>query len=67
MTHLPDLSRLTHAQKDALILALWAQVEELSKRVAVLEAKLGEPPKTADNSSTPPSQGRKADKRPGSG
>ncbi len=29
MAHLPDLSRLTHARKDTLILALWAQVQEL--------------------------------------
>jgi len=64
MTHQPDLSRLTEAQKDALILALWQQVQELSARVAELEAKLGEPPKTPDNSSVPPSQGRKANKPP---
>ena len=29
MAHLPDLSRLMHARKDTLILALWAQVQEL--------------------------------------
>lgn len=63
---LPDLSRLSHAEKDALILALWAQVQAqaeqiamLTARVAELEAKLGAPPKTPDNSSTPPSQGWK--------
>ena len=75
MTQLPDLSHLTHEQKDALILALWAQVQALTARVAELEARLGAPPKTPDNSSLPPSQGRKpnrADKaarggpRPGS-
>jgi transposase len=32
----------------------------LLARVAELEARLGLPPKTPDNSSTPPSQGRKA-------
>ena len=72
---LPDLSRLTHEQKDALILALWTQVQALTARVAELEARLGAPPKTPDNSSLPPSQGKKlnrADKtarggpRPGS-
>jgi transposase len=74
MTHLTDLSRMTHAEKDALILALWAQVQELLavnadlvKRIIELEARLGEPQKTPDNSSTPPSQGRKANKQPGSG
>ncbi len=58
MTELPDLSCLTHEEKDALIRALWtqvqaltAQVQTLAARVAELEAKLGGPPKTPDNSS----------------
>lgn len=59
MTQLPDLSRLSHAEKDALIQALWAQVQALTARVAALEAKLNEPPKTPDNSSVPPSKGQK--------
>jgi transposase len=50
-----DLSRLTEAEKDALILALWT-------RVAELEARLGEPPKTPGNSSLPPSKGHKANR-----
>jgi len=75
VTQIPDLSHLTHEQKDALILALWAQVQALTARVAELEARLGAPPKTPDNSSLPPSKGKKpnrADKaarggpRPGS-
>ena len=44
MTQLPDLSILSHAEKDALIRAQWEQVETLSRRVAELEARLGEPP-----------------------
>ncbi len=60
MTPPPDLSRLTEAQKGALILSLWEQVQKLSARVAELEAKLGGPPKTPENSSLPPSQARKA-------
>jgi transposase len=36
-----------------------AQIEALMKRVEDLEAKLGKPPKTPDNSSMPPSQGQK--------
>ena len=60
MTRLPDLSGLSDAEKDALILALWKQGQTLSARVAELEAKLGGPPKTPENSSVPPSQGRKA-------
>src|SRR4028119_2265420 len=59
MDRLPDLSSLSHAAKDALIHALWAQVQALTARVAELEAKLGVPPKTPANSSLPPSQGKK--------
>jgi transposase len=82
MDRLPDLSSLSHDEKDALIHALWAQVQALTAQVATLtarvgelEAKLGLPPKTPDNSSLPPSWGKKpnrADKpartapRPGS-
>jgi transposase len=60
-----ELSSLDHARKDALILALMAQVEALTKRVEELEAKLKEPAKTPDNSSLPPSRGQKAS--PGAG
>jgi transposase len=59
MARLPDLSLLSHAEKDVLIHALWAQVQALTARVAELEAKLDLPPKTPDNSSLPPSQGKK--------
>ena len=62
----PDLQFLDHAAKDALILALIDRINaliaenaELRERVALLEAKLGQPPKTPDNSSTPPAQGQK--------
>ena len=44
----PDPSSLSHAQKDALIAALMAQVASLTARVAEFEAKLGLPPKTPD-------------------
>jgi hypothetical protein len=54
MTPPPDL-----ADKDALIAKLLARIEALMARVAELEAKLGLPPKTADNSSVPPSKGQK--------
>ena len=59
MTELADLSHLSHAEKDALIRALWAQVQSLTARVTALEARLGEPSKTPDNSSLPPSKGQK--------
>ena len=69
MTELPDLTCLSHDEKDALIRALWAhvqmlttQVQILTSRVAEFESKLGEPPKTPDNSSVPPSQGKKANR-----
>ena len=52
-----DLSRLSSEEKDALILALL-------ERVAALEAKLGQPPKTPGNSGVPPSRGRKANRPP---
>ncbi len=62
-----DLGTLSEAQKDALILALLplvAQLEAAQARVAALEARiedLSRPPKTPDNSSTPPSRGQKQD------
>src|SRR5512133_3088026 len=59
MDRLPDLSSLSHEEKDALIHALWAQVQALTARVAELETKLGLPPKTPNNSNLSPSQGRK--------
>src|SRR3954463_12063184 len=52
----PDLSRLTEAERDALILALWT-------RVAELEARLDAPPKTPGDSRLPPSKGRRGDRR----
>jgi len=56
---LPDLSQLSHAEKDALIRALFQRLEAAERRIAELEAKLGEPPKTPANSSLPPSKGQK--------
>jgi transposase len=71
VTSLPDLSKLSHAEKDTLILALFAQLAAAQERIAAqdarilaLEARLDEltrPPKTPDNSSKPPSQGQKQD------
>ena len=56
----PDLKSLDSCAKDALILALIAENAELKERIARLEAGLGRPPKTPDNSSLPPSRGQKA-------
>ena len=61
----PNLTKLTDAEKDALILALFAQLGVAHEKIATLEARLDEltkPPKTPDNSSKPPSQGQKQDR-----
>src|ERR1700693_1767278 len=54
-----QLAKRSKEELIALGLAQAAQIEELTRRIAELEAKLGGPPKTPDNSSTPPSQARK--------
>jgi transposase len=60
------LERLVHriAEQNASLLEriddLLAQNKALLARVAELEAKLGQPPKTPDNSSLPPSKGQKS-------
>jgi transposase len=60
MDTLPTVERLSAQEKDALIVALWAEVQRLQTRVAELESKLREPVKDARNSSVPPSHTRKA-------
>jgi len=65
---IPDtaLSQLTVAEKDALILSLLpfvGQLDAVLAWIAELEAPLAwheRPPKTLDNSSLPPSKGRKS-------
>ena len=73
MTLPPDLGLLDSAGKDALILALFERLNDLTARLEILEAenaalraenaelraKLNLPPKKPDNSSTPPSRGHK--------
>jgi transposase len=56
---LPDLGQLSHADKDALIVALWRRLEAAERRTAELEAQLAAPSKTPGNSSVPPSKGHK--------
>ena len=55
----PDLSKLTEADKDALIRQLLVRLEAAEKRIAALEARLKEPAKTPNNSSLPPSKSHK--------
>src|SRR5487761_1233282 len=57
-----DLERLSKDDLIALVLAQMAQVETLTRQVAELEARLGEPPKDSGNSSVPPSRDRKANR-----
>jgi transposase len=54
-----DFAKLSKEELIALVRAQAAQIEELTRRITELEAKPGGPPKTPDNSSLPPSQGRK--------
>jgi len=62
-----DLSKLTVAEKDALILSLLplvGQLEAALARIAELQARLAKlerPTRTPDNSSLPPSKGQKSD------
>ena len=71
MTPELDLSTLSHAEKDALILSLLplvGQLESALARVSELEARLARferPAKTPDNSSLPPSKGQKPDRPAG--
>ena len=59
MQSLPDLSQLSHAQKDEIIRLLWTQLQELTpqmnalqERIKQLEARLAQ---NSKNSSKPPS------------
>lgn len=52
MESLPDLSKLNHEEKDALIVALWNHIQLLETRIKKLEDQLS---KNSNNSSKPPS------------
>ena len=59
-----DRDTLPGLSKDDLIVLVLAQAAQIAaptRRVADLEARLGQPPKTPDNSSLPPSRGAKPD------
>ena len=57
---MPTPGQLSEPEKDALIVALWAEVQHLRVRLAVLESTSPEPVKHAGNSSVPPSRTPKA-------
>jgi transposase len=66
-----DVTQLSDAEKDRLLLALLplvGQLEAAQQRIAALEARIEEltgPPKTPENSSKPPSQGQKPNRPSG--
>ena len=59
MQDLPDLTTLSHAQKDELIVVLWQQVQVLTAQVQQLQAHIlhleGRLSLNSRNSSKPPS------------
>jgi transposase len=65
MDQLPELERLSEPEKDALITALWAEVQHLKARLTAREAQPPEPRKDAHHSSVPPSHRPKANRPPG--
>ena len=65
MESLPDLAQCSEQEKEALIVALWAEVQRLRARLATFEAKQQEPVKDAHNSSVPPSRTHKTNVPPG--
>jgi transposase len=56
----PNFILLSAQDKDALIVQLLARLEALERENAALRQKLNLPPKTPDNSSTPPAAGHKS-------
>ena len=54
MTELPDLKQLSEEAKDALIVALWEELQRLR------QGARKKPQKTSKNSSLPPAKGFKA-------
>ena len=65
MDKLTELERLSELEKDALIAALWAEVQRLKARLTALEAKQHEPHKDAHHSSVPPAHTPKPNLSPG--
>jgi transposase len=55
MKELPDLKQLSGEAKDALIVALWEEIQKLQK------AQVKKPKKTSKNSSLPPAKGFKGE------
>ena len=68
MPSLPDLSELSHEQKDELIGALMGQVQELTRHLLVLQERVktleGRLSMNSRNSSKPPQHRRTVQTRP---
>lgn len=60
MISTPNFSLLSAKEKDVLIAQLLARLEALERENAALREKLKLPPKTPDNSNTPPAAGHKS-------
>jgi transposase len=58
----PELERVSEPEKDALIIALWAEMQRLKARLVALEAQLPKPRKDAHHPSVPPSHSPKANR-----
>jgi hypothetical protein len=55
MDSIPDLGQLSEPAKEALIVALWAEVQHLRTRLSAVETTPPEPVKDAGDSRVPPS------------
>jgi transposase len=65
MDKLPELERLSEPEKDALMTALWAEVQPLKARLTAREAQPPEPRQDAHHLRVPPSHSPKANRPPG--
>jgi transposase len=61
----PERERVSEPEKDALIAALWAEVQRLTARLAALETKAPAPRQDAHHSRVPPSHTPKANRPTG--
>ena len=78
MTERPNIALMTEAQKEALIMALWQELEQIKQenaqlkqqhaqdqsRLEQLEQQQNQPTKNSHNSSVPPSRDQKANQPP---
>ncbi len=63
MKQLPDLKQLSDPEKDSLIVELWQIIEQITTELENLQQKQSRTKKTSQNSSIPPSQEFKENKK----